>query len=238
MTGNPVRWTNGVRWGRLWHPVYASRLVFSPAWIPAPLDPSIAELSRVRSIVGLVVVCFLTVVHDGPGALPLDPDGGASKVLVSYPLTVGPMLLVWKARGFPVRLLRAFLWRSAALLVGYVCLIALAAAAALLAEDRWEAPLLVQVCVAGWALVFVLSASWTVARNLFGSAAVHPGLPALITAVTAWLAALLRLPSGQGLVLVLAGPVTVTAIALLELSRLRRRHGVALFMSAGAPRRP
>jgi hypothetical protein len=195
-----------------------------------------AELSRVRGIIGLVVVGALTVLHHGPGAVPLHADGGASKVLVSYPLTVGPMLLVWRARGFPVRLLRPYLWRSVALLLGYVALIALLAVAFLLVRVRWASPGILQLVVAGWVLVFAVSASLTVARNLFGSAAVHPGLPALITVVTAWLAALPPFPSGRGLVLVLAGPVTVTAVALLELSRLRRRHGVVLFIRA--PRQP
>jgi hypothetical protein len=148
------------------------------------------------------------------------------------------MLFMWKRRGFPIRLLRAFVLRSLALLAGYIGLGLLLIMFWLLIRGPWKSPSPIELCVGLWVLVFSVSASLAVAKNFFGSAAIHPGLPALLTTVTAWLSALLGLRTGPDMIYVLAGPVSVTVIASLELSRLRRRHGIALLIRASAPPQP
>ena len=75
----------------------------------------------------------------------------------------------------------------------------------------------------------------------------HRSLPALLATVTTWLMAVPDLVTGDlhglgltmGIVFILGAPVTVTAIALLETGRLKRRYGVRLATHpAGLPPMP
>jgi hypothetical protein len=87
-----------------------------------------------------------------------------------------------------------------------------------------------------WMLGFVVWGAVRVSGNFFGTAAVHRCLPALLATVTSWLMAIPDLVTGDlhglsltlGVVFILGAPVTVTAIALLEMSRLKRRYGIRL----------
>jgi hypothetical protein len=75
-----------------------------------------------------------------------------------------------------------------------------------------------------------------VSGNFFGTAAVHRCLPPLLAVVTSWLMAVPDLVTGDlhglsltlGIVFILGTPLTVTAIALLEMGRLKRRYGIRL----------
>ncbi|OIK00767.1 hypothetical protein BIV25_06415 [Streptomyces sp. MUSC 14] len=75
-----------------------------------------------------------------------------------------------------------------------------------------------------------------VTGNFFGTAAVHRCLPPLLVIVTTWLMALPDLFTGDlhglglrlGILFVLGAPVTVTAIALFEMARLKRDQGIRL----------
>ncbi|MEZ0157843.1 hypothetical protein [Streptomyces griseorubens] len=87
-----------------------------------------------------------------------------------------------------------------------------------------------------WMLCFVARGTLRVSGNFFGTGAVHRCLPALLATVTSWLVAVPDLVTGDlhglgfafGVVFILGAPVTVTAIALLETGRLRRRYGIRL----------
>jgi hypothetical protein len=65
---------------------------------------------------------------------------------------------------------------------------------------------------------------------------VHRCLPPLLAVVTSWLMAVPDLVTGDlhglsltlGIVFILGAPLTVTAIALLEMGRLKRRYGIRL----------
>ncbi|WEV28181.1 hypothetical protein OYE22_25645 [Streptomyces sp. 71268] len=94
--------------------------------------------------------------------------------------------------------------------------------------------LLILACVVAgmWSVFLFLFASATVARTGFGTAAVHPATPALLTSVLVWeIAAIGGLPNGPPVlayVLLVGGPATVTALSCWEISRLRSRYGVRL----------
>jgi hypothetical protein len=87
-----------------------------------------------------------------------------------------------------------------------------------------------------WMLVFTAYGAVRVSGNFFGTAATHRCLPPLLAMVTSWLVAVPDLVTGDlhglsltlGIVFILGAPVTVTAIALLEMGRLKRRYGIRL----------
>jgi hypothetical protein len=87
-----------------------------------------------------------------------------------------------------------------------------------------------------WLTGFLLYGAVQLSGNFFGSAAVHRGLPPLLATVTTWLMAIPDLVTGDlhglsfkmGIVFILGAPLTVTAIAALEMNRLRRHHGIRL----------
>jgi hypothetical protein len=87
-----------------------------------------------------------------------------------------------------------------------------------------------------WLLVFTAYGAVRVSGNFFGTAATHRCLPPLLATVTSWLVAVPDLVTGDlhglsltlGYVFILGAPVTVTAIALLEMGRLKRRYGIRL----------
>lgn len=71
-----------------------------------------------------------------------------------------------------------------------------------------------------------------VVRTGFGTADVHPTLPALLTSVLVWEFAVLGGPPDGpppiAYAMLIGGPASVTAIAWWEIRRLRRYHGVTL----------
>ncbi|WP_254399616.1 hypothetical protein [Streptomyces sp. AC602_WCS936] len=245
MTGDRVRWTNGVRRRSLLNPVYAAALLFHPAWIPPALDPSIDTLRRVRTIAGLLT-CFgvHVALADFSIPSPLSKINNVVLILLTvHPVTVGVMLLVWRKRGHQVRTLRVPVLRGFILLASYVGALLILIQLTIASPESETSPgaEMIHIGVALWLFCFVIVASLAVIKNLFGSAAIHPSLPALLATIITWLAALLDLNTDEvvlGVVLVLSGPVTVTAVAVLELSRLRRHHGIELLTHPGAPPQP
>ncbi|MFF2773988.1 hypothetical protein ACFVU3_03695 [Streptomyces sp. NPDC058052] len=92
-----------------------------------------------------------------------------------------------------------------------------------------------------WTLLYVVFASLTLVPSVFGLSRVHAALPALVTGVLVWELAAVSLafsgmppgPLPVQLGAVVGGPVSVTAIAWWELTRLRDRYGVRLRARAG-----
>ncbi|MFG3104521.1 hypothetical protein ACGFZL_28950 [Streptomyces sp. NPDC048182] len=234
-------WTGGTQRGRsLLNPKVAARAVFHPAWIPRSLDPTIESLKRFRVIAGAVAsLGVYTVLHGGfqPEELLENALTASLVLLVVTPLTVGAMLYVWRRTG-TVRQLRTPLVNCLKLLLLFVgCVVGLVALVYTINASSSN-PL---VIIGGglfmlWLLGFTVAGAIRVSGNFFGTAAVHRSLPALLAVVTSWLMAVPDLVTGDlhglgltlGFVFILGAPVTVTAIALLETSRLKRRYGIRL----------
>ncbi|MGV9453176.1 hypothetical protein [Streptomyces sp. NPDC003635] len=101
----------------------------------------------------------------------------------------------------------------------------------------WEYVLAVaSLIVIVWGFPFFFMASLYSARSTFNSAQVHPMLPPVLTLALVWVLAAFSLideglPGGPPLVQfcsTLGGPLSVTAVSLWELRRMRTRFGVAL----------
>ncbi|MER7576201.1 hypothetical protein [Streptomyces sp. NPDC126514] len=101
----------------------------------------------------------------------------------------------------------------------------------------WEYALAVaSLFVILWGLPFFFMASLYSARSAFNSAQVHPMLPPVLTLALVWVFAGFNLlgdgmPGGPPVVQfcsLLGGPLSVTAVSLWELRRMRTRFGVVL----------
>ncbi|MHC3468570.1 hypothetical protein ACYF6T_07640 [Streptomyces sp. 7R007] len=219
-------------------PHHVARAVFHPAWIPEAVDPSVEQLKRVRVIAGAVAALGVYTFVEGGFAFDemLDNAATASAVLfLLTPLTVGVMLYVWR-RGGSVRQLRVPLVNSLKLLLLFIGSV-LATVLLFRLGDVFGILAKMVLTLAGlWMAVFVLAGAVRLTGNFFGTAAVHRCLPPLLATVTTWLMAVPDLMTGDlhglgltlGIVFILGAPVTVTAIALLETRRLRRRYGIRL----------
>lgn len=239
MTRARARWTDGtLTIGTLLKPHRAARALFHPAWIPDALDPTIEGLKRFRVVAGIMVsLGVYTFVEGGFAVTELMENVLTASLVLLFltPLTVGVMLHLWRRTG-TVRQLRTPLLNCLKLLLLFVgCLMSLVLLSELLGAESFMVSLGAGLMML-WMFVFVGFGAVRVSGNLFGTAAVHRCLPALLATVTSWLTAVPDLVTGDlhglsltmGVVFILGGPVTVTAIALLEMRRLGRRYGIRL----------
>ncbi|QEV22743.1 hypothetical protein CP975_34680 [Streptomyces alboniger] len=101
----------------------------------------------------------------------------------------------------------------------------------------WEYVLgVAAIIVIVWGFPFFFMASLYSARSAFNSAQIHPLLPPILTLALVWVFAVFNLladgmPGGPPVVqfcFMLGGPLSVTAVSLWELRRMRTRFGVTL----------
>jgi hypothetical protein len=103
-------------------------------------------------------------------------------------------------------------------------------------KSWWEYVLAVaSLVVIVWGFPFFFMASLYSARSTFNSGQVHPMLPPVLTLTLVWVFAVLNMtegmPGGPPFVQIgstLGGPLSVTAVSLWELRRMRTRFGVTL----------
>ncbi len=240
MAGTRGSWTGGTLTARsLLKPQDVARAVFHPAWIPQPLDPSVEQLKKFRVIAGAVAsLGVYTFIEGGFDITELLENAMTASVVLLFltPLTVGAMLWVWR-RGGTVRQLRVPLLNSLKLLVLFVgCVAALLVLVQTVNGSANPAVIIGVGLTMMWMLIFTAYGAVRVSGNFFGTAATHRCLPPLLAVVTSWLMAVPDLVTGDlhglslklGIVFILAAPMTVTAIALLEMGRLKRRYGIRL----------
>lgn len=223
---------------RFW-PKGAAQAVFSPAWVPEPVDPLVEELKRYRVIAGLITALGLYTFVAGDFSFDELLENVATAcgvLLLMTPLTVGVLLFVWRRSG-PLRELKGPLLGSLRLLLLFVGSAILIPTVLTSQASYGGLGLGTLVAVSGlWLVAFVVRAAIQVNRNFFGTAAVHRCLPPLLAMVTSWLMALSDLVGGElhgmgrtlGVVFILGAPVAVTGIALFEMRRLKVRYGIRL----------
>ncbi|MER5434519.1 hypothetical protein [Streptomyces sp. NPDC002588] len=239
--GNAHRrsWTDGSLTARSFLlPHRVARAVFHPAWIPEPLDPTVERLKRARVAAGFFAALG---VHFFVGArlawddLPRNAATASAVLFCVTPLATGAMLLVWR-RGGTVRRLRARLFDSLKLLSLFTASAFVCIALFAFGDMLGTLPKIVLSALGLWTAFFVIAGAVRLTGNFFGTAAVHRCLPPLLATVTTWLMAVPDIVTADthglgrvpGATFVLGAPVTVTAIALLETRRLRKRYGIRL----------
>jgi hypothetical protein len=239
VAGSRGSWTSGTLSARSFlQPKQVAKAVFHPAWIPESVDLSVERLKRVRVIAGAVaafgVYTFVQGKFDFTEVLENMLTASAVLLFIT-PLTVGVMLFVWRRTG-TVRQLRTSLFNSLKLLLLFIGTVVGTVFLWQTSTSLGGLMLVLLGLTALWLTGFVAYGAVQVSGNFFGTAAVHRCLPPLLATVTTWLMALPDLVTGDlhglsltmGIVFILGAPMTVTGIALLEMSRLKRRYGIRL----------
>ncbi|WP_329214020.1 hypothetical protein OG352_02995 [Streptomyces sp. NBC_01485] len=238
---------------RLWRavgPIAVGRKVFRPSRPGRVDDPVVARMQKIRTGVGLAAVVWVMVSYRlarSVGDFASDRvDQSWNNVLVlavTFPVVVG--VLIGVARP-PAR--RELLRRAAKPFGSIVAIIAAVAVfpAFVLTgfvDGRFATnpvmtvvTVLVTLFAIVWILPFVIYGVGLSLVHVFRTADMHETVPPLLALVLVWEMALLDLVTGayEGapvpvrIGLVLGAPLSVTAVALWELRRLRVGYGLTL----------
>lgn len=215
-------------------------------------DPLVLRVQLFRSVLGLVATLALAFYY-GKGEQAWNgaaSDGFGNLIITPVLLIVtGPLVVLGFILYAPPHLrsaLRSRLKGPLKTVAWYVLSVAVFAAVIVVAATsgyldklpKWAAAVsaLVVLAVIVWGLPFLFFASLYSAKTAFNTAHVHPMLPAVLTAVLVWAVAVFNLivegmpegPVAAQLCSLLGGPLSVTAVSLWELRRMRTRHGVVL----------
>lgn len=215
-------------------------------------DPVVGRVQITRTVLGVLATVALYYAYGSEGDLEDQASESAAQLIVTPVLLLiaGPVIIALFIRYAPAerrRMLRSRLSVPAKTVGWYVLTVAVLAATLWGISANPEVleglhgvwlfvaavPALVFVL---WGLPFFFLASAYVARSAFNTAYVHAALPAVITVVMVWIIAVLNatgggMPGGPlwvQLCSLFGGPLSVTALSLWELHRLRTRHGVTI----------
>lgn len=248
----PARWPPAaappLTFGSLFNPIGIARRVFLPSRPGRAHDPVIKRIQVVRTVVGLVVVVWLLLsygVAADADAVVDDRLGQAQTTFIllaaSFPVVVAGFIAAARPPNRRM-LLRRVGKPVAALLVVLACVVLPRMATGLVEGKAIHADPegLVRFFVYLWCLVwFVPFAMYGIVQSIvhvFRTADIHETLPPLMAILLVWELALFDVIGGtyEGvpfevwLAFTLGAPLSVTAVALWEFRRLRRRHGITL----------
>jgi hypothetical protein len=212
-------------------------------------DRLVTRVQLWRAIVGAAASLFLIYTYGADDGWSGAANDGVVKLILAPLLLIftGPLVILAFIRYAPAaqrRLLRSRLRAPLKAVGWYVGILVgvglvLAGSAVLLKQNYGT--LLNGLVALGlliglvWLLPFLLFASAYAARYAFNTANVHAALPAALTVVLVWELMLFSVALEGGMphgppaaqwCAVLGGPISVTAVALWELHRMRTRYGV------------
>jgi hypothetical protein len=215
-------------------------------------DPVVDRVQITRTVLGVLATLALYYTYGSDGDLKDQASESAAQLVLTpiLLLIAGPVVIALFIRYAPSerrRLLRSRLGVPAKTVGWYVLTVAVLAGTVWVISantDVMEGLHGVWLFVAAvpavvfvfWGLPFFFMASAYVARSAFNTAYVHAGLPAVITVVMVWIIAVFN-ATGSGMpggplwaqfCSLFGGPISVTALSLWELRRLRTRHGVTI----------
>jgi len=215
-------------------------------------DPLVVRVQIFRSVLGLLATLALAFYYGkGEEAWHGAASNGFGNLLITPVLLIvtGPLVVIGFILYAPLHLrpvlrsrlkgpLKTVAWYVLSVAVFVAVMVAAATTGYLEKLPQWAAGALALVVLAVivWGLPFLFFASVYSAKTAFNTAHVHPMLPAVLTAVLVWAVAVFNLidqgmpqgPVAAQLCSLLGGPLSVTAVSLWELRRMRTRHGVAL----------
>ncbi|MEU5612930.1 hypothetical protein ACI2L4_40775 [Streptomyces sparsogenes] len=215
-------------------------------------DPVVDRVQITRTVLGVLATFALYYMYGSDGDLKDQANESAAQVLLTPVLLLiaGPLITALFIRYAPPerrRLLRSRLGVPLKTVGWYVLTVAVLGATlwvGLANTDAMEGLHGVWLFVAAvpalwfvlWLLPFFFMASAYVARSAFNTAYVHAALPAVVTVVMVWIIAVMN-ATGSGMpggplwaqfCSLFGGPLSVTALSLWELHRLRTLHGVTI----------
>ncbi|WP_369170188.1 hypothetical protein AB5J49_21180 [Streptomyces sp. R28] len=235
---------------RLWQkigPIHTARRVFKPSRPGIVEDPVVARMQKIRTYVGLAAMVWLSVTYKITKSMSDVADDRLNQswisvlvLCVTFPVVVGVLLALAspearrellrrsaKCFGAMVALVAAVFVFPASVLTGFV-------------EGRFAtSPVMSVLTYTGialtfvWVLPFVIWGIGLALIHVFRTADIHEAMPPLLAMALVWEMALIDLftdayagvPVPVRIVFTLGGPVSVTAVGLWELRRLRVHHG-------------
>ncbi|MER6712385.1 MULTISPECIES: hypothetical protein [unclassified Streptomyces] len=231
-------------------PIHTARRVFRPSRPGLVHDPLIARMQKIRTLVGLGAVVWMSVSYKLAASARdiaddrLDQSWNNVLVLsVTFPVAVGVLLALTapsarrdllrragKSFGAMVALVAAVFVFPATVLTGFVD--GRFATNPVMAVVTWG----VTVFILVWVLPFVLWGIGLALVHVFRTADIHQTMPPLLAMTLVWEMALIDLftdayagvPGPVRAVFVLGAPLSVTAVGLWELHRLRVRYGITV----------
>ncbi|MEU7718284.1 hypothetical protein [Streptomyces tibetensis] len=229
-------------------PIHTARRVFRPSRPDLVEDAFIARMQKIRTVVGLAAVVWVSVsykVSSSLGDVAEDRlDQSWSNVLVlsvTFPVVVGVLLALTapsarrdllrraaKPVGAMLALIAAVFVFPLTVLTGFVD--GRFATNPAMTAVTWVVIVLILV----WVLPFI---AWGVGLGLlhvFRTADIHQTMPPLLAMTLVWEMTLIDLftgayagvPGPVRVVFLLGAPLSVTAVGLWELRRLRARYGI------------
>ena len=215
------------------------------------VDRTVDRVQLARTVLGAAATVAIVFVYNAkPDRWSDAAYGGAAQMLVApvLLLVAGPLVILGFIYYAPSHLRPHLRSRLAAPLkaVGWYVLTLAVLGGGLwgisvsVTQDRsnWLNYVLAVVAMVllFWGIPFFVLASLYAARSAFNTAQVHPMLPPVITMALVWVFAVFNaigdgLPDGPPAVQycsMLGGPLSVTAVALWELHRMKNRFGVTL----------
>lgn len=237
--------------GRLFNPIAVGRAVFTPSRPDRVHDPVVKRVQVLRTVIGLVAITWMLlsygVAADADGVVD-DRFGQIRTALivlaVTFPVAVAAFIAVARP---PHR--RLFLRRAGKPAGALLALVLTLAAPRLPTGLGWvdentdwtasAGRVVVLFALGAFLLWLAPFAFYGIAQSLvhvFRTADLHETLPPLLATLLVWELALFDLfrgtydsvPFGARLAFLLGAPLSVTAVAMWELRRLRTRHGITV----------
>ncbi|MFE7617200.1 hypothetical protein [Streptomyces sp. NPDC057496] len=244
------------------NPIMAGRQVCRPSRPDRVDDPTVRRIQILRMVVGLAAMVWILVAYriasdtKSVAMQRLDQVADSAALLAAtFPVVVGVFVVASRPHNRRLYLRRALKPVGALLALGGTLLyFVLLTDGTLTGGPFGQMPehptgsdylyLLYQfflVIVMLWGLVFVPYGAALSVTHVFRTADIHEVLPPIIATVLVWELAIVDLvsdtydgaPLPVQLAAVLGGPLSVTAVGLWELRRLRTRHGLTLRRALG-----
>ncbi|WAU81800.1 hypothetical protein O1Q96_19650 [Streptomyces sp. Qhu-G9] len=241
------------RAGRVWRtvgPIAIGRKVFTPSRPGRVDDAVVARIQKIRSIVGLAAVLWVMfsykLVHSAGDVASDRLNQSWINVLVlsvTFPVIVGLLIAVARppARQELLRRTAKPVGSVLAIIAGVAVFPALVLTGFASGEFATNAPttvvtVVVTLLTIGWVLPFVVYGIGMSLVHVFRTADIHETVPPVLATALVWEMTLVdlltgahdTLPGPTRIVVMLGAPLSVTAVALWELRRLRVNYGLTL----------
>jgi hypothetical protein len=231
-------------------PIHTARRVFRPSRPGIVEDPVVARMQKIRTLVGLCAVVWVSVSYKLAKSMSdvandrLDQSWTSVLALsVTLPVLVGVLVYLSHPSGRRELLRRSA--RSLGAIVALVAAVAVFPAAVLsgLADGRLatNVPMIVMTAlvlllILVWVLPFVIWGIGLALLHVFRTADIHETVPPLLAMTLVWEMAVIDVATGAypgvpgpvRALFILGAPLSVTAVGLWELRRLRLQFGVTL----------
>ncbi|WP_405705202.1 hypothetical protein OG264_01480 [Streptomyces xanthophaeus] len=237
--------------GRLFNPIAVGRAVFTPSRPDRVHDPLVKRAQVARTVIGLVAITWMLMSYGlaaDADAVVDDRFGQIRTTLIVLAVTFPVAVAVFIAAARPPNR-RLFLRRVGKPAGALLALVVALAVPRLITglgyvdeETDWTASagrVVLLFALGAFLLWLAPFALYGIAQSLvhvFRTADLHETVSPLLATLLVWEVALFDLftdaydsvPLGVRLAFLLGAPLSVTAVAIWELRRLRTRHGVTL----------